>query len=381
MRKLLLALAVVGCSATAVAQNVEIPSKKYSVATNSFWANWFVSAGANFTAAYTSQENNCNVNPFSSDRGTFGFSVAVGKWFTPGIGLRTKFDGIWAKQVNTRTDHHSYKYLNLHEDLMFNLSNLLYGYNERRVWNFIPYVGLGWARNMTNDNNEISYNFGLLNNFRVSDRVQIFADLHTAFIEGGFDGADYYAACDKFTMRRYDKLVGLTVGVTYNLGTHTWEKTPDVDALMAMNKEQMDALNASLKEQQDENARLRTLLAQQKSAENVEKVVKEVVNTPLSVFFNINSSRIASRKDLVNVKDLVEYAKANGSKIVVTGYADSKTGSAAYNQQLSQKRADVVANELVKMGVNRDNIEVVAAGGVNNISPYSYNRRVTIQVK
>lgn len=383
MRKLLLALAVVGCSATAVAQNVEIPSKKYSVATNSFWANWFVSAGANFTAAYTSQENNCNVNPFSSDRGTFGFSVAVGKWFTPGIGLRTKFDGIWAKQVNTRTDHHSYKYLNLHEDLMFNLSNLLYGYNEKRVWNFIPYVGIGWARNMDNVNNGTSYNFGLLNNFRVSDRVQIFADLHTAWMAGGFDAApaDPYGAYSEHTLRHYDKLVGLTVGVTYNLGTHTWEKTPDVDALMAMNKEQMDALNASLKEQQDENARLRTLLAQQKSAENVEKVVKEVVNTPLSVFFNINSSRIASRKDLVNVKDLVEYAKANGSKIVVTGYADSKTGSAAYNQQLSQKRADVVANELVKMGVNRDNIEVVAAGGVNNISPYSYNRRVTIQVK
>ena len=383
MRKLLLALAVVGCSATAVAQNVEIPSKKYSVATNSFWANWFVSAGANFTAAYTSQENNCNVNPFSSDRGTFGFSVAVGKWFTPDIGLRTKFDGIWAKQVNTRTDHHSYKYLNLHEDLMFNLSNLLYGYNEKRVWNFIPYVGIGWARNMDNVNNGTSYNFGLLNNFRVSDRVQIFADLHTAWMAGGFDAApaDPYGAYSEHTLRHYDKLVGLTVGVTYNLGTHTWEKTPDVDALMAMNKEQMDALNASLKEQQDENARLRTLLAQQKSAENVEKVVKEVVNTPLSVFFNINSSRIASRKDLVNVKDLVEYAKANGSKIVVTGYADSKTGSAAYNQQLSQKRADVVANELVKMGVNRDNIEVVAAGGVNNISPYSYNRRVTIQVK
>ena len=383
MRKLLLALAVVGCSATAVAQNVEIPSKKYSVATNSFWANWFVSAGANFTAAYTSQENNCNVNPFSSDRGTFGFSVAVGKWFTPGIGLRTKFDGIWAKQVNTRTDHHSYKYLNLHEDVMFNLSNLLYGYNEKRVWNFIPYVGIGWARNMDNVNNGTSYNFGLLNNFRVSDRVQIFADLHTAWMAGGFDAApaDPYGAYSEHTLRHYDKLVGLTVGVTYNLGTHTWEKTPDVDALMAMNKEQMDALNASLKEQQDENARLRTLLAQQKSTETVEKVVKEVVNTPLSVFFNINSSRIASRKDLVNVKDLVEYAKANGSKIVVTGYADSKTGSAAYNQQLSQKRADVVANELVKMGVNRDNIEVVAAGGVNNISPYSYNRRVTIQVK
>ncbi|MBS7238558.1 MAG: OmpA family protein, partial [Bacteroidaceae bacterium] len=70
MKKLMFALALVGFTTGAMAQENEIPTQKYSVATNSFWANWFVSAGANFTAAYTSQENNCNVNPFSSDRGT-----------------------------------------------------------------------------------------------------------------------------------------------------------------------------------------------------------------------------------------------------------------------------------------------------------------------
>ncbi len=381
MKKFLLALAVVGLSTTAVAQQTETPTHKYSVATNSFWANWYVSAGADFTAAYTSQENCCNKNPFSVDRGTFGFDVAVGKWFTPGIGLRTKFNGIWAKQVNTRDDHHSYNYWNIHEDVTFNLSNLLFGYNEKRVWNFIPYVGMGVMRNMSANEYALTYNFGLLNNFRVSSRVQIFADLSCTAGEGFIDGADFgYPAKSVFATRRYDKLVGLSVGVTYNLGKHTWEKTPDVDALMAMNKEQLDALNASLKEQQDENARLRDMLANQKPVTTVETKT-QVVTTAQSVFFNIGSSKIASRKDLVNVKEVAEYAKANGSKILVTGYADSKTGSAEFNKQLSEKRAQAVADELVKMGVNRDNIITEAKGGVDTISPFSYNRRATVQIQ
>ena len=66
---------------------------------------------------------------------------------------------------------------------------------------------------------------------------------------------------------------------------------------------------------------------------------------------------------------------------MVTGYADSKTGSASWNKKLSQKRADTVADELVNMGVSRDNIEVVAAGGVNTLSPVSYNRRATVAIK
>ena len=55
------------------------------------------------------------------------------------------------------------------------------------------------------------------------------------------------------------------MGVTYNIGKCNWEKTPDVDALIAMNNEQMDALNQSLKEQQDENARLREMLEAEKN--------------------------------------------------------------------------------------------------------------------
>ncbi len=384
MRKLMIALAFAGLTAaTATAQDTVVPSKKYSVATNSFWANWFVSAGFEANGSYTSQESCCNKNPFSVDRGTLGFNVAVGKWFTPSIGLRTKADALWLKQVNTRDSHPAYKMLNVHEDVMFNLSNMFFGYNEKRVWNFIPYFGLGYIHNFDSKEGDISYTFGLLNNFRVSKHVQIFFDVYASAFEGSLDhdAAKNWKKVEKYAQRHWDKYVGASVGVTYNLGKCTWDKVPDVSALMAMNKEQMDALNQSLKEQQDENARLRDMLANQKPAETVVKNVKELVGTTSSVFFNINSDKVASRKDLVNVKELAEYAKANNAKLVVTGYADSKTGSAAYNQALSQKRADAVVNELVKMGVNRDNIVTEAKGGVDNLSPFSYNRRATVKVQ
>lgn len=391
MKKLFILFAFLGLTASqAMAQETEVPTKKYSVATNSFWANWFVSAGISGNSFYTSQEvSGMNGNPFSDKRGTLGFTVAVGKWFTPGIGLRTKFEGIWGKQVNSDNNHPLYNMVSLHEDVMFNLSNMFCGYNEKRVWNFIPYVGLGWVCNMegSKNANEISYHFGLLNNFRVSKRVQVFFDLNVAAYEGSLDKAqpDNWDAVNhgKNTLRHWDKKVGLDLGVTYNLGKCNWEKTPDVDALMAMNKEQMDALNQSLKDQQDENARLRDLLAAEKNKKSVvtTQTTKELVGTAASVFFNINSSKIASRKDLVNVKELAEYAKNNNAKIVVTGYADSKTGSAEYNKKLSLKRAETVANELVKMGVNRDNIVVEGQGGVNNLSPFSYNRRATVKLQ
>lgn len=385
MRKLMIALALVGLTSTttAMAQDTEVPVKKYSVATNSFWANWFVSAGVSGTAYYTSQEHGVSNNPFSDKRGTIGFTVAVGKWFTPGIGLRTKFDFLKGKQVNSETNHPLYTAMNVHEDVMFNLSNIFCGYNEKRVWNTILYAGIGTSSKLKdNSNTDIYYTAGWLNNFRVSKHVQIFADLSVGATEGSVDGAanDNWASYKKNKSRHWDKNLRLDVGVTYNLGKCTWDKVPDVNALMAMNKEQMDALNQSLKEQQDENARLRDMLANTKNQPVVENT-KEFVGTSASVFFNINSDKVASRKDLVNVKELAEYAKSNNAKIVVTGYADSKTGSAEYNQKLSQKRANTVANELVKMGVNRDNIVTEAKGGVMNLSPFSYNRRATVKIQ
>ncbi len=382
MKKFALMLAFAGLSAGVMAQEaIETPQMKYSVATNSFWSNWFVSLGGNYNAFYSAQEKGVSKNPFKNDRGQFGFDVAVGKWFTPGLGLRTKFNGIWGKQVNTPSSHPSIDMWNIQEDLMFNMSNLLFGYNETRVWNLSPYVGVGLARNCSDNIYEANYTFGLLNTWRLNKHFLINLDVYATFAGDGFDGAAS-GKTKNYTINGLDKWVGASVGVTYNIGKSTWKKTPNVDALMAMNKEQMDALNASLREQQDENARLRSMLGKKSENKPAEiRTVKELVSTPASVFFRIGSSRIESKKDLVNVKEIAEYAKANGNKVIVEGFADSKTGSASYNQTLSQKRAESIANELVKMGVNRENIIIEAKGGVNDLSPFSYNRRGTVRLQ
>lgn len=74
------------------------PTQQYSVATNSFWSNWFIEAGADWNAWYSGEEHGQNfaTSPFKKFRSNAGASVAVGKWFTPGLGLRTKVQGIWA---------------------------------------------------------------------------------------------------------------------------------------------------------------------------------------------------------------------------------------------------------------------------------------------
>ncbi|MBR5918822.1 MAG: OmpA family protein, partial [Prevotella sp.] len=169
-----------------------------------------------------------------------------------------------------------------------------------------------------------------------------------------------------------------------NLGKVGWEKTPDVDAIKALSQSQIDALNAQLNDANAENARLnaklRDALANQKPAETP-KSVRKFVTTPISVFFNLNKTDIASQKDLVNIQGVAKYATENNTNLLVTGYADSATGTPDHNQWLSEERAKTVVEELVKMGVSRDKIEVVGKGGVDDLSPISFNRRATVQVK
>ena len=379
MKKLFIALAFAGISLSSMAQDAD-PTLKYSVATNSFWSNWFIQVGADWNAWYSGQEHgqDLSTSPFKKFRSNPGVSVAVGKWFTPGIGLRTKLSGIWGKNVtDDNNDGNGNKYWTLNEHVLFNLSNMLCGYNPNRVWNFIPFAGAGVTRSMTYNTYAMNYSVGILNTFRVSKKVGINFELGWDRLEGDADGCDYSNGNRGWDS--HDNKLYAEVGLTFNLGKASWDKTPDVDAIKALSQSQIDALNAQLNDANAENARLKKLLAEKK--EEPAKSVKEFVNSPVSVFFNINKYKIASRKDLVNVKEMAKYAQENDANILVTGYADSATGKPAYNQKLSEKRANTVADEIVKMGVSRDKITTEAKGGVNDLSPISYNRRATVQIK
>lgn len=385
-------LAFAGVSAASMAQNAD-PTEKFSVSTNSFWSNWFVQANVAGTAFWGNQEvgNNFSKSPLKGFRNNLGFSVAVGKWFTPGLGLRTKFNGAWGRTVvseNKKTNAN--KYWTLSEQVMFNLSNMLLGYNESRVWDFIPYASVGVNRNMSANCYAPVAGIGILNEFKINNKWAVNLDVNYMLGTSDYDGFEgslpgakpYDARSFKGLVANHDRTLNVEVGLTYNLGKATFNKTPDVEAIKALSQGQIDALNAQLSDAQSENNRLKDMLAEQKqqSVAPVSAVTK-IVSAPVSVFFNIGKAKVASKKDLQNVQAVADAAKANNAKIVVTGYADSKTGSAAFNKNLSEKRAQTVANALVNMGVSRDNIEVVSAGGVNTLSPVSYNRRATVEIK
>ncbi|WP_444365551.1 OmpA family protein [Prevotella sp.] len=378
MKKLLIVLAMCGLTMGASAQETTTdPVQKYSVATNSFWSNWFIQVGADWNAYYSNEEHGQGLShsPFKGFRAVPGFSVAVGKWFTPGLGLRTKFQGVWGRQVYDDVKHTRHMWT-LNENVLFNLSNMLYGYNPERVWNFVPFLGGGINRNCSDNNYAMNLSFGILNTFRVSNKVGINFELGWNYAEEDFDGIS--AGKGSRVWEGKDNRLYAEVGLTFNLGKATWVKTPDVDAIKALSQSQIDALNAQLNDANSENARLKNLLAEKKN--EAPASVKNYSNAPMSVFFNINKAKVASRKDLVNVKGLADYAKENNVNLVVTGYADSATGSAAYNQKLSERRAETVANELVKMGVSRDQITTEGKGGVKDLSPVSYNRRATVKI-
>ena len=385
-------LAFASVSMASMAQ--EDPTLKYSVATNSFWQNWFVQVNASWNAFYSNEEKGADFakGPFKDFRSAPGFSVAVGKWFTPGLGLRTKFAAMNGRSViSENKDANDIKFWNLQEQALFNLSNMFCGYSDTRVWNFIPYAGVGITRNCSYNTYELASSLGLLNTWKLSKRVLLNLDLGFTMCGDDFEGrlgskryVDLGGKGGEPSPSNHDRWFTAELGLTFNLGRVGWDKTPDVDAIKALSQSQIDALNAQLNDANAENARLngrlREALANQKPAETP-KAVREFVTTPVSVFFNLDKTNIASQKDLVNIEGVAKYAKENNTNLLVTGYADSATGKADHNQWLSEERAKTVAEELVKMGVSRDKIETVGKGGVDELSPISFNRRATVQVK
>ena len=293
--------------------------------------------------------------------------------------MRTKLQGIWGKEVynlETGAQGKFNKYWLLNEHVMFNVSNLIWGYNENRVWNVIPFVGGGIGRTMTHNFYSMDLSAGIQSTWKVAKHLNVYLEAGWNRVESDIDGGweDGHRGWDSHDNNLYAEL-----GLQFNLGKSNWKKTPDVDAINALHQSELDALNAKLNDANAENDRLKQKLAEQKPVETPE-AVKEFVNTPVSVFFNINKTNVASQQDLVNVQAIAKYAKQNGSKLLVNGYADSATGTPEINQKLSEGRAEAVAAELVKMGVEKSNITTRANGGSDELSPISFNRRATVQI-
>ena len=110
--------------------------------------------------------------------------------------------------------------------------------------------------------------------------------------------------------------------------------------------------------------------------EPAEKIVEKLVDNPVEVtvptlyeeiYFDLNKDKIA-QSEKYKVRHMIEFLKDNpNATIEISGNADKATGTHQYNQAISQRRADNVAQALKDAGIAESRITVIANGDTKNI--------------
>jgi outer membrane protein OmpA-like peptidoglycan-associated protein len=395
MKKILMLLAVAGLSSAAMAQQgTEVVEEevgviqvqdKYQVITNPFWSNWFFSIGGGAEATFGDNDK----------AGSFGkrisptLNFSVGKWVTPGLGLRVQYSGLQARgftydvgapyvrgtQMKDGYYKQRFDYMNLHGDVMFNLNALFGGYNQHRVYEIIPYVGAGFTHNYTNPHRDaMAVNGGIINRFRISNAIDINLEVSMMGVEDKFDG-------EVGGDHSYDGVLSATVGLTYRFPGRGFRRPiPQLISQVELAAMQAQLAELGAANQQLQNALVAAQNQPVAEVSETEVIVPDPDIAPRTVFFKIGSAEVSAR-EAMNLSYLANQMKEfPNATYTVNGYADSATGTPAFNQELSLKRAQAVVNVLVKQyGISADRLKISADGGVDKFGQPILNRVVLVK--
>ena len=390
--------------------------------TTKAWKNWFISADATcnwwqgsmrtpegmFDKSYTAVEWN---NP------TFGFSVNGGKWINHKVAVRLRYDNtkinsyIHGRHIgldhlqflygddptpvegtgNNEIYATSMRYHNLMADFMFSPIDFFQGYyNPERIWTPVLYVSAGGAytskdffalKSMidnykakkdedveaSGNNFELAAGLGLCNNFRLAEHWDINLDLNWTFQRWTIDSWTYEFEQNGIRPKRFDNLYTAALGVTYYF-SREYDLPKDCCAELDSIKKLLPIFVHDTVTVHDTVVRF------------VNTNAEDVLSYPFSIFFNRDSYELMSRRDIVNLREIAKVAKDNDYKLLLTGSCDSATATPAYNQTLSENRCRKIMDELKKLGVDEKQIILEPIGGVKQLDPTEYDRRVLIQL-
>ena len=300
--------------------------------------------------------------------------LGIGYQFTPWFAARIQGNGWQSKGGwNSYAQHpftYTYKwnYVAPGLDLMFDMTNLIGGWNPNRFLSVVLFVGGGaniaWKNDEANaiaanvkqlDNYNLQYIWdgtkvrpfgrgGLQLGFRLSDAVSLLLEGNANILGDKYnskkaDNPDWY----------FNALAGLRI----NLGKTKLTETKDVYRDVVV-------YDTIYKYVQD-------------------PVIPKKEQIRRDVFFTINSTVITDA-EMQKVKEIAEYLnKYPEAKVVVSGYADKGTGNERINARLAAQRADVVVNTLKKdYGIAENRITYDSYG--DKVQPFEENdlNRVSI---
>ena len=207
---------------TVLAQDaIGMKKKKNTVETNHFADDCFMSVGLGTQMYFGDHNRQMNIGQLL----TPALDMAVGKWFTPEVGARFMYSGLSAKGATQNLSHSTgvvydadkllykqkFNLSNFHVDVLFNFSNLLFGYDENRLYSACPYVGLGWMVTWdTPRAHKLNANLGVLNTYKLSHCLDLNLDIRSAVVNDGMDGEKGgYKGEGTFSV---------TLGISYKLG-------------------------------------------------------------------------------------------------------------------------------------------------------------------
>lgn len=369
---------------TVTTTTVEESQDKHKVETNYFFDNWFVGAGGGTNLYFGTNDSKLSL----SKRLGSTFNVYAGKWFTPGIGLRLGVDlsqsnGLTLNNSNWYEQYYNtgetyvkdgvtyykqkIKYGNLNAQAMFNLSNLLAGYNPYRFYNIIPYAGLGlmWSTNKGGSHeHELAVIGGILNTFRLNDAVNLTFDLKGGLFNEQFS---HKRVIDINQSGARDFTLAASVGVVYKFKRRGWGRSKTITNTIKYSDEELKVLRDRVNELEKANRDLAEQAANGTTVVDT-RIEKNIQSMPLLITFPINKSTV-SNDARVNLGFLAKVIKENpGSVFTITGYADKGTGTKTINERLSRARANAVYDTLVgEFGVSSSQLRTSSEGGVDDM--------------
>lgn len=217
---------MLGCLETAKAQVFEPTEEPNTVWTKGFWSNWFFQADLDMTLQNPYGYNFSHVFPNGK---SFGIDLAAGKWFSPIVGYRGKFN--WENKLPLlKNDHANWLapfdqpgvnrdkggYIALYGDALINLHNLFGTYLPNRTWNLSLYPRIGVNYNFGVSKGALLAGIGFLNTYRLSDRLSLLADVAYIMTGSGFVGEE--ADADTGTGSNSNGYLTIGLGVQVELG-------------------------------------------------------------------------------------------------------------------------------------------------------------------
>ena len=200
--------------------------------------NWFFGADGGINA-FLGTPMGCN-DLGGRIKGQFG--INAGKWFTPTVGSRLSFNGYWLSSPESRTQTG----WGLSSEILWNLTNSLYGNHDKTRFGLIPYLGVGMLHNRQAQTSPFALSYGIIAQYGITSRLKLNLELGCKTTFSGFDG---YGKPNRFGG---DNILSLSAGVSFTLGSPGFRKVVDAKPVMIDNARLRELCHSLL----DENDRL-----------------------------------------------------------------------------------------------------------------------------